>query len=68
MLSRLLVNSSAPLLSMALTRQTMQKVPLREQFCRKFAQDSRQTFTRAERNAERRTLRERAMAPAGPNG
>lgn len=34
---------------------------------RQFQRDGRETFTRGERIAERRTLRERIMAPAGPN-
>lgn len=35
---------------------------------RTFQRDSRETLTRTQRIAERQTLRERAMAPVGPNG
>lgn len=67
MLSRLVI-SSTPLISMSLTRNGIQKIPLRNQAFRQYSRDVRDTFTRGERIAERRTLRERLMAPAGPNG
>lgn len=35
---------------------------------RQFQRDSRETLSRTQRIAERQTLRERAMAPVGPNG
>lgn len=56
------------MLSMSIARGSIQKIPLRNQVFRQFSRDSRETFTRSERIAERRTLRERIMAPAGPNG
>lgn len=52
----------------SLTRNGIQKIPLRNQAFRQFSRDNRDTFTRGERIAERRTIRERLMAPAGPNG
>lgn len=67
MLSRLVL-SSTPMLSMSMARNSIQKIPLRNQAFRQFSRDGRDTFTRAERIAERKTLRERLMAPAGPNG
>lgn len=47
-------------------RQFQQRQP--NLIIRNFQRDSRETYTRAERIAERQTLRERAMAPVGPNG
>lgn len=67
MLSRLIV-SQQPLLSMALARSTMSKMPMRNQMIREFNQQARETVSRSERIATRQTLRERIMAPAGPNG
>lgn len=67
MLSRLVL-SSTPMLSMSFARNSIQKVPLRNQVFRQFGRDGRDTYTRAERIGERKTLRERIMAPAGPNG
>lgn len=67
MLSRL-VMSSTPMLSMSLARNGIQKVPLKNQVFRQFSRDGREPITRSERIAERRSLRERLMAPAGPNG
>lgn len=67
MLSRLVI-SSTPMLSMSFARNSIQKVPLRNQVFRQFNRDGRDTYTRSERIVERRTLRERIMAPAGPNG
>ena len=67
MLSRLIVQSQ-PMLSMALTGRTLQKMPIRNQIVRHFNRDGRDTMTRAERIAQRQTLKERIMAPAGPNG
>lgn len=56
------------MLSMSLARTTFQKIPIRNQVFRQLHREGRDSFTRAERVAERRTLRERIMAPAGPNG
>lgn len=67
MLSRL-VMSSTPMLSMSLARNGIQKVPLKNQVFRQFSRDGRETITRSERIAERSSLRERLMGPAGPNG
>lgn len=47
-------------------RQFVQRQP--NLIIRNFQRDSRDTLSRAERIAERQTLRERAMAPVGPNG
>lgn len=68
MLSRLVMSS--PMLSATIVRSAVQKIPLRTQICRKFGQDSRQTFqTRADRiPTKRKTLKEWATEPAGPNG
>lgn len=68
MLSRLVL--SPPVLSTALFRSAAQKIPLRNQICRQFGQDARQSYqTRADRIATRRkTLKEWATEPAGPNG
>lgn len=41
---------------------------MRNQIIREFQQQSRETVSRSERIATRQTLRERIMAPAGPNG
>lgn len=67
MLSRLIVQSQ-PMLSMALTGRTLQKMPIRNQIVRQFNRDGRDTVTRAERISQRQTLKERIMSPAGPNG
>lgn len=67
MLSRLIVQSQ-PMLSMALVRPTIQKIPLRNQIIRRFHGESRETITRSERIAHRQTLKEKIFAPAGPNG
>lgn len=70
MLSRLVLSSSTPTISASLIRSAIQNVPLRTQMCRQFQQESGQTFqTRAERLVSRRkTLKEWATEPAGPNG
>lgn len=67
MLSRLIVQSQ-PMISMALSRSTVQKIPIRNQLIRQFHQEGRETFTRSERIAKRQTLKEKIFAPAGPNG
>lgn len=67
MLSRLVVQSQ-PMISMALAGRNVQKMPIRQQIIRQFNRDSRETITRSERIAQRQTLKERIMAPAGPNG
>lgn len=56
------------MLSMALVRPTIQKIPLRNQIIRRFHGESRETITRSERIAHRQTLKEKIFAPAGPNG
>lgn len=43
-------------------------MPMRNQMIREFHQQARETVSRSERIATRQTLRERIMAPAGPNG
>lgn len=67
MLSRLIVQSQ-PMISMALTARSIQKMPIRNQIIRQFGRDGRDTVTRSERIANRQTLKEKIMAPAGPNG
>lgn len=68
MLSRLIVQSQ-PMLSMTLAGRNIQKMPIRHQIIRQFKNDSRETVTRAERISQRsQTLKEKIMAPAGPNG
>lgn len=67
MLSRLIVQSQ-PMLSMALVRPTIQKIPIRNQIIRRFHGEGRETITRSERIAQRQTLKEKIFAPAGPNG
>lgn len=67
MLSRLVVQSQ-PMLSMALAGRNMQKLPIRHQIIRQFKNDSRETLSRSERISGRQTLKEKIMAPAGPNG
>lgn len=67
MLSRLIVQSQ-PMISMALARNTMQKMPIRNQIIRQFNNEGRETITRSERIAQRKTFKERIFAPAGPNG
>lgn len=66
MLSRLIVTQQ-PLL--ALARSSLSKMPMRNQIIREFQQQGRETFTRSEHIAQRKTtIRERIMAPAGPKG
>lgn len=43
-------------------------MPIRNQIIRQFGRDGRDTVTRSERIANRQTLKEKIMAPAGPNG
>lgn len=52
---------------MALMGRTLQKMPIRTQIVRQFHREGRDTMTRAERIAQRQTLKERIMSPAGPN-
>lgn len=51
-------------------RTAIQQIPKRNQFLvRQFQRDAKEGFqTRTQRVVERQTLRERAMAPPGPNG
>lgn len=53
-----------------LVQTTVRNAPLRLQVSREVQRDSRDAFfrTRSERIAERQSLKERAMAPPGPNG
>lgn len=69
MLSRLAMGST-PIISASLVRSAFNTVPARNQVFRQFQRDSRETVfrTRSERIAERQTLKQRIMAPAGPNG
>lgn len=67
MLSRLVVQSQ-PMISMALTGRSLQKMPIRNQIIRQFNRDSRETMSRSERITHRQSLKEKIMAPAGPNG
>lgn len=67
MLSRLIVQAQ-PMISMTLAGRNLQKMPIRHQIIRQFKNDSRETVTRAERISQRQTLKEKIMAPAGPNG
>lgn len=68
MLSRLIVTQQ-PMLSMALSRSTFSKMPMRTQIIREFQQQGRETISRSERISQRKTtLRDRIMAPAGPKG
>ena len=47
-------------------RSAIQQIPKRQQVWRQYARDSRESFTKS--RAERLSLKERAMAPPGPNG
>lgn len=68
MLSRLIVSQQS-MLSMALGRSSISKMPIRNQFFREFHQQGRETISRSERIVQRQTtLKERIMAPAGPKG
>lgn len=53
-----------------LFRSAIQQIPKRNQLLvRQFQRDAKEAFqTRSQRIAERQTLREKIMAPAGPNG
>lgn len=66
MLSRLVVQAQ-PMISMALTGRTLQKMPIRNQIIRQMHREGRDTMSRSERISHRQTLKERIMAPAGPN-
>uniref|UniRef100_U5EQS8 Putative growth hormone-induced protein n=1 Tax=Corethrella appendiculata TaxID=1370023 RepID=U5EQS8_9DIPT len=63
MLSRLAC-SNRFLISPTLLKSAIQNVPKRQQVFRQFTRDNRETFTRTR---ERMTIKERAMAPPGPN-
>lgn len=75
LLSRLVM---CPTVASTMARTTMTSIgrqlankkptPAQNLIIRNFQRDSRDTLSRAERIAERQTLRERAMAPVGPNG
>lgn len=67
MLSRLIVQSQ-PMISMALAGKTLQKMPIRNQIVRQLHREGRDTMTRTERISRGQTLKERILAPAGPNG
>lgn len=67
MFSRLMVQSQ-PMISMALAGRNVQKMPIRNQIMRQFHREGRETMSRSERIAHRQTLKEKIMAPAGPNG
>lgn len=67
MLSRLIVQSQ-PMISMALARNTMQKMPIRNQIIRQFHREGKETVTRTERIAQRQGIKEKIFAPVGPNG
>jgi len=64
MLSRLVCTKS--IVTTSLLRNAIQHVPRRQQFVRKFAEESK-FRTRAERINEKISLKERIMAPAGKN-
>lgn len=68
MLSKLIMGSTA--YSPMLFRSAVKQLPKRNQFLvRQFQQDAKEGFqTRAQRVAERQTLREKVMGPPGPNG
>lgn len=67
LLSRLVM---CPTIASTVARTTSRQFVKRQPnlIIRNFQRDSRDTLSRAERIAERQTLRERAMAPVGPNG
>lgn len=65
MLSRFVMS---PMVSSTVLRSAGRQIQKPNLIIRNFQRDSRETYTRAERIAERQTLRERAMAPVGPNG
>lgn len=67
MLSRLVVQSQ-PLMSMALIGRNVQKMPIRNQIIRQLHREGRETMSRSERISHRQSLKEKIMAPAGPNG
>lgn len=67
MLSRLIIQSQ-PMISRALTGKTFQKIPIRNQIVRQIHNEGRDTMSRADRISHRQTLKEKLMAPAGPNG
>lgn len=68
MLSKLVMGSAA--YSPMVFRSAIQQLPKRNQFLvRQFQRDAKETFqTRTQRIAEKQTLREKVMAPPGPNG
>lgn len=68
MLSKLVMGTAA--FSPMAFRSAIQQLPKRNQFLvRQFQRDAKEGFqTRTQRIAEKQTLRERMMAPPGPNG
>lgn len=67
MLSKLVMGSAA--YSPMIFRSAIQQIPKRNQLLvRQFQRDAKEAYqTRSQRIAERQTLREKIMAPAGPN-
>lgn len=67
MLSRL---AMSPMAATTVLRTSLRQFPTRQPnfITRNLQRDSRETYTRSERIAQRQTLRERAMAPVGQNG
>lgn len=68
MLSKLVMGTTA--YSPMVFRSAIQQIPKRNQFLvRQLQRDAKEGFqTRSQRIVEKQTLRERAMAPPGPNG
>ena len=65
MLSRLAVTTTR--FNPVFIKSAIQNLPKNRQIVRQFAEDAK-FRTRSERINERMSLKERAMAPAGPNG
>lgn len=65
MLSRLVMQS--PMQMGTIIKSSKQLLPIRQQIVRQFARDGRQNITRNVKS-EKMSLKERIMAPAGPNG
>lgn len=65
MLSRLACTRTS--INPAFIKSAIQNLPKNRQIIRQFAEDAK-FRTRSERINEKMSLRERAMAPAGPNG
>lgn len=68
MLSRLALGK--PLLTTSLVKHAIDHVPRSQKsmILRQFQRDARSGYTRTQLRTERQTLKERIMAPAGPNG